>query len=40
MIGVFMNIHEQKLEALLRTIDGKEEEKYNYFHILGKNYEL
>ena len=27
-----MNTHEQKLENLLKTIDGKLEEKYNYFH--------
>lgn len=27
-----MNTHESKLLCLLKTIDGKEEEKYNYFH--------
>ena len=27
-----MYTHEQKLESLLKTIDGREEEKYNYFH--------
>ena len=27
-----MDIHEKKLEALLKTIDGKHEEKYDYFH--------
>jgi len=27
-----MYTHEQILESLLKTIDGREEEKYNYFH--------
>ena len=27
-----MQTHEQRLEALLKTIDGKVEERYNYFH--------